>query len=60
MYIATKLLIMYFKESTVSTNLVKAGKLDIYSFYVEHSSNVSATPIGQKGLEMGWLPLGNV
>ena len=24
-----------------------------------HSSNVSATPIGQMGLEMGWFPFGN-
>ena len=24
-----------------------------------HGSNVSATPIGQTGLEMGWFPLGN-
>ena len=24
-----------------------------------HCSNVSATPIGQTGLEMGWFPLGN-
>ena len=23
------------------------------------SSNVSATPIGQMGLKMGWFPLGN-
>ena len=27
--------------------------------YLVHGSNVSATPIGQMGLEMGWFPLGN-
>ena len=29
------------------------------NFLKKHGSNVSATPIGQTGLEMGWFPLGN-
>ena len=29
------------------------------TFTMRHRSNVSATPIGQTGLEMGWFPLGN-
>ena len=28
-------------------------------FAARYGSNVSATPIGQTGLEMGWFPLGN-
>ena len=38
-------------------------QINNYSIFREQvlwqSSNVSATPIGQTGLKMGWFPLGN-
>ena len=45
---------MYFPNYNLSF-----GNFGIILQNRDSSSNVSATPIGQTGLEMGWFPLGN-
>ena len=53
------------KKSVGIRNMLRTSVMLPYHFLIVnvnlswHCSNISATPVGQTGLEIGWFPLGN-